>query len=163
MKRFRSVISFACACALAAPLAAQTPAGRSFTFDIEFTPAAARVAAQTGYPLQMSADYDGDPVPARARHADEMSGTILLGDMRAPLPGGPGRRTVAMTGLDQARLSWVRAAMVNLNVYYIVPDNQMSRLTVDTTIICQPPEYQTIAQATSAPQRVICRTMRETR
>lgn len=147
----------------ASPLAAQAPAGESFTFDIAYTPGAAAIVARTRYPMRMIANYEGDPLPGRERYADEMSGTILLGEMRAPLPSGTLHHSVPVTGLDRARLSWVRAAMVGFNVFPEVPERDMSRLTVDTTMICQTPEQQTLAEATTLPIMVICRTMRETR
>lgn len=148
---------------LLAGTALAQPAADTIVLDVQYTPEAAAIVARTAFPVEATFSYEGDPVPARRAQADEMTDTIDLGFGRARLPRTAGQHRVPLTGLNRARLSWVREPQMSVNVIQVLTQAQIARSTVGTTVICHGPSRLSIAEARRAPVPVICRSFRETR
>ncbi|HTU12914.1 MAG TPA: hypothetical protein VMG08_18640 [Allosphingosinicella sp.] len=104
-----------------------------FTLDIVLSSRAAAELQRRNEGITVSTFYSGMPRPAYARHADETSGELDMGQHEMTVPGRAGPVTVPETALNRRRLSWITGAPeVLVNVYSARRSSQDNLLACGT-------------------------------
>ena len=117
-RRLKRVVVFACGVILlSTPPAEASKNDFGFTVQITLSPKAAATLARTSEGMVVSATYSGDPIPAAAKHANEI-GQIDLGVEDVEVPGKAAIVRVTGSKVKRENLAWVKGPiLLNVNIY----------------------------------------------
>ena len=135
---------------LAAALTASA-AGGPYGFEVQVSlssKAAAELAARKEA-IVVAAMYEGNPIPARQKYADE-DGLLGLGSEDLILPAAGGRAIITGNKVKRDRIGWVERFDVLVNVY------SARRSSKDNLLDCGIFE-DSVAKAHAAPIHISCK------